>query len=264
MPDRFAMTPNLRRALRTGALITLFSVAASIVPVWIWLQIDPVIDHASIYVSCIVLPVLISPTCSFYVLRARMRAEELARENHRLANSDELTGLPNRRAFFHAAKALQARAASGEGVLVCAIADIDNFKRVNDAFGHEAGDEVIKSVGGVLQACAPEAGFAARLGGEEFALAGLFASELAARAHFSAVVSAVRACGYERIGAQLRVTISLGHAPAGAGETVSAVLSRADRALYQAKHDGKDRALSARDVAETPRERAPNERRARV
>ena len=69
---------DLRKALVAGAAITVFSVTASVVPVWIWLQIDPVIDLASIYISAIVLPLLISPTCAFFILRARMQAEKLA------------------------------------------------------------------------------------------------------------------------------------------------------------------------------------------
>ena len=128
-----------------GAMITVGSVIASVLPVHIWLQFDPVIDVTSVYVSCIVLPAIIAPTCSFFVLRTRMKAESLARENHRLANVDELTDLPNRRAFFAATGALQGQA--GNGQLYCAIADIDNFKQVNNEFGHEAGDAVLKSFG---------------------------------------------------------------------------------------------------------------------
>src|SRR3990167_1276853 len=238
-----ALSHDLRKALFSGALITGFSVIASIVPVWIWLQIDPVIDLASIYASTIVLPLMISPTCSYFILKSRMQAERLARENHRLANSDELTGLPNRRAFFAAARALQARAAAGEGNLFVAIADIDNFKRVNDEVGHDAGDSVLKSVGGALLARAPEGGMAARLGGEEFGIAGLFANDLAARSYFGALVGAVRLLESAHEDRRLCVTISLGHVGAEGGDTISGLLSRADQALYRAKGQGKDCAV---------------------
>jgi diguanylate cyclase (GGDEF)-like protein len=248
---------DLRKALIAGAAITVFSVTASVVPVWIWLQIDPVIDLASIYISAIVLPLLISPTCAFFILRARMQAEKLARDNFRLANRDDLTGLPNRRAFFKAAEALQAQAGAGRGVLCCAIADIDFFKRVNDAFGHEAGDRVLQSVGGTLLAGAPAGGVAARLGGEEFAVAGLFPDAQAARAYFAALVGAVRAasCGYEDM--RLSVTISLGYCAAEPGDSVSILLSRADQALYRAKANGKDRAENADDLPAEARWAAP-------
>jgi diguanylate cyclase (GGDEF)-like protein len=251
------LSKDLQKALVTGALITVFSVTASFVPVWIWLQVDPVIDRASIYFSTIVLPLLISPTCSYFILRARMRADQLSRENYRLANRDELTGLPNRRAFFTVAGALQARASAGEGVLVCAIADIDNFKRVNDAFGHDAGDSVLKSVSGALRSCAPFGGIVARLGGEEFAVAGLFPDLDAAQASLEALVQAVRLqdCAHEAT--RLRVTISLGYAAAKEGDTISGLLSRADQALYRAKGQGKDCAVSAAVLPPEIRRAAP-------
>ncbi len=241
---------DLRKAILTGVIITIASVTASFVPVYIWLQIDPVIDVTSVYISCIVLPAVIAPSCSYFILRAQMRAERLARENHRLANMDELTDLPNRRAFFTAAGALQAM----PGTVYCAIADIDNFKQVNDEFGHEAGDAVLKSVGRLLAAAAPPGGLAARLGGEEFALAGVFADEAAARACFSRAVRAVSETDCVHGGVRLSVTVSLGFTAGTAGETVSALLSRADHALYRAKHSGKNRAQS---FADDPRRRGP-------
>lgn len=241
--SRLPMTTTLRKAILTAMLITAGSVLAAVVPVWIWLQIDPVVDHASIYISCIVLPAVIAPTCSFFILRAQMKAERLALANHRLANSDELTGLPNRRAFFTAAEQLQGRAALGEGILACAIADIDNFKRVNDEHGHAAGDNILKSVGGAMRAMEPEGGLIARLGGEEFAAAGLFETEAEARRYFQHLVRALGGEGCVHGGQRLSVTISLGYCLAREGDTVSALLSRADQALYRAKAAGKNRAV---------------------
>lgn len=236
------MTAALRKAILTGALITAASVAATVLPVHIWLQIDPVMDTASVYLACFVLPALIAPSCSFFVLRAKMRADWLAAENYRLASSDELTGLPNRRSFFTAAQALQARAALGEGVFACAIADIDNFKRVNDDFGHEAGDNVLKSVGGSLRAMQPEGGVMARLCGEEFAAAGVFPDEASARRYFHQLVRALGGEGCFHGGQRLRVTISLGYCFGRDCDTISALLRRADHALYRAKDSGKNRA----------------------
>ncbi|MEX1251159.1 MAG: diguanylate cyclase [Hyphomonas sp.] len=136
------MISPLRKALLSGAVVTVSSVLASVAATFIWLQMDPEIDHASIYISCIILPWLVAPACSRFILRTQMKSGRLAQENHRFANSDELTGLPNRRAFFAAAQVLRARAVAGKGVFACAIADIDIFKRVNDAFGHDAGGAV--------------------------------------------------------------------------------------------------------------------------
>ena len=230
----------MKKALRTGALITAGSVLFSFLPVWLWLQLDPVIDTASIYLSCIVLPLLIAPTCSFFVLRAQLRAEELARENHRLANVDDLTGLPNRRAYFAAAERLLQQARSGEGRYFCAIADIDDFKRVNDTHGHEVGDRVLIEVSTAMQLVAPQQGLIARLGGEEFALAGIFKDEEEARETCLALVRAVASLP----AMHEEITISLGFAGDTAAESVSLLLSRSDEALYWAKLSGKNRVVS--------------------
>ncbi|AXE65888.1 hypothetical protein BBF93_17820 [Hyphomonas sp. CACIAM 19H1] len=238
------LAQDIRRALQAGALITAASIFFSFVPVYIWLQIDPVIDRPSIYLSCIILPLIIAPACSWFVLKAQLKAQRLAAENYRLANIDDLTNLPNRRAFFAEASVLQMEADGGAGVFFCAIADVDNFKRINDSLGHEAGDDVLISVAGVLRALHPPGGLVARLGGEEFAVAGIFVDMGQARAAFEAMVRAVASAGH---GVSRPVTVSLGFAGAGARESLSTLLSRADEALYRAKQAGKNRALAYED-----------------
>lgn len=238
------LSEEAMRAILAGAAITAVSVVCSFLPVWIWLTIDPVIRLADIYTSAVVLPALIAPACSFFILRARMRAERLAKENDRLANHDELTGLPNRRAFFAQADALASSAHPSTDVFVCAIADIDNFKGINDTFGHEMGDHVLKAVADTLADLAGGEIILARLGGEEFALAGLFPSETAARIRVEALV---REVSRRHRAGRLAVTLSLGWCVAGAGETLSSQLSRADHALYAAKRGGKDRAARYRE-----------------
>jgi diguanylate cyclase (GGDEF)-like protein len=234
MPPR-----DVRRAVRAGAIITIASVFCTIFPVWVWLQIDPVIRVRDIYISCVVLPVLIAPTSSFFILRAQIRAQRLAQENHRLANHDELTGLPNRRAFFAQAGALLSRSRRSTDIFACAIADIDFFKRINDTHGHDTGDRVLKALAAALTDLSSDNTVLARLGGEEFAVAGMFASEAAARIWFEALVREVE----HRHPADLPVTISLGWCEAETGETLSSQLSRADHALYEAKSRGKNRAV---------------------
>jgi len=236
MPPR-----DVRRAARVGAIITIASIFFSIFPVWVWLQIDPVIRLQDIYISCIVLPTVIAPTCSFFILHAQIRAERLAEENHRLANHDELTGLPNRRAFFTRAGELLARTHRSTDIFACAIADIDNFKRINDTHGHDTGDKVLKALAAALTDRSSETILLARLGGEEFAAAGMFASEAAARVWFEALVREVE----HRRPANLAVTVSLGWCVADGAENLSSQLSRADHALYEAKSRGKNRAVKS-------------------
>lgn len=226
-----------------GALITAAAIFCSFTPVWIWLQIDPEIDAASIYISCVLLPGTIAPACSWAILKARMKAERLARENHRLANEDELTGLPNRRAFFASASVLQMQGDAGQGTFYCAIADVDNFKRVNDVYGHDVGDMVLVAVAGAMRTAAGDALMVARLGGEEFALAGVFAGPRQARAAFEAVLAAVRRVDWHSRGLDQGITISLGYSRDTGEEGISILLSHADEALYGAKNAGKNRAV---------------------
>ncbi|MFN4100927.1 MAG: GGDEF domain-containing protein [Pararhodobacter sp.] len=228
-------------------MITAGAVFFTFVPVWIWLQFDDVIDRPSIYAACIILPLILAPITSWILLRTQMKAERLAAENHRLANEDELTGLPNRRAFFAAAALLREQAETGPGQFYCAIADVDDFKRVNDTYGHEVGDGALISVGRVLAGLVPETGVIARLGGEEFALAGIFADDDEARLAASILVRKVYRADYSTLGLARPVTISMGLCCKSGQENLSALLSRADEALYWAKQAGKNRVMVYED-----------------
>jgi len=167
----------------------------------------------------------------------RDRAQANEQSALRLANSDPLTGLLNRRAFIHLAVG---RPAAHRLLLV----DIDHFKAINDRLGHDAGDDVLRAVAEVLQSCRPPECLAVRLGGEEFAL-------LVPLQH-------QRECPPERILEAIRrkampldwkVTISLGYADGKvtSEEDWKRLYRLADAALYRAKADGRDRACRATD-----------------
>lgn len=144
---------------------------------------------------------------------------------------DALTDIPNRRSFM--AKAEQQLQQAGEQYL--AMIDIDNFKQVNDRFGHDIGDEVLKRVAAHIKAAM--IGYEiARLGGEEFAIFFQGLDEAGAEQQVAALCRRVR----EDLGAH-PVTISIGLARVDCGDTLSMALIRADQALYEAKHTGKDR-----------------------
>ncbi len=173
---------------------------------------------------------------------------------------DALTGLANRRAFDRRLGTCLAADAAVLGrppvaAPVCLLmVDIDHFKRINDAFGHGFGDQVLRAVAQVLKALTPEGGLAARVGGEEFALL-LPGTELPrARVLAEKLRATVAASRIQRKGAAAgdalqRVTVSLGVAQyqqlqAGSGvlvdEAPAEFVDRADRALYAAKGAGRD------------------------
>lgn len=147
---------------------------------------------------------------------------------------DALTDIPNRRSFMTTANQ-HLQAASREHDHYLAMVDIDNFKRVNDTYGHDIGDEVLKRVAANIQAVMADFEFA-RLGGEEFAiyLAGIRREDVETLA--SRLCQVVRDAP-----TQHPVTISIGLARVEDGDTLSQALNKADEALYASKHTGKDR-----------------------
>ncbi|WP_145192382.1 MULTISPECIES: diguanylate cyclase [unclassified Pseudomonas] len=145
---------------------------------------------------------------------------------------DALTEIPNRRAFMTQAERRLRSAIPGQYL---AMIDIDNFKRVNDRFGHDVGDEVLKRVAQQIRAGVGGHAFG-RLGGEEFAIFYEGLEQGAAEQHVAALCQRVR----EDPG-QPPVTISIGLAPVLGDESLSTALVRADQALYEAKRSGKDR-----------------------
>jgi len=159
-----------------------------------------------------------------------------------LAFYDSLTGLPNRNLFHdRLAFAMATARRTRHGFAVLSI-DIDHFKRVNDSFGHDAGDELLRQIAARLQACLRKTDTVARVGGDEFVaiLEQVLDPELAVKMADKLLAG----CGgdYELRGNLLRVTMSVGLSlyPRD-GQEADILLKRADLAMYRAKATGKDR-----------------------
>ncbi|MER5704604.1 GGDEF domain-containing protein [Micromonospora sp. NPDC002296] len=160
---------------------------------------------------------------------------ELAAERH-AASHDPLTGLPNRRAFFRLAANLLTDAVGQP--LIAVVLDLDDFKQVNDRYGHAAGDRVLISVAERLAAFAGD-NLVARLGGDEFA--GLLTSPTVDRRwieHASRRLCEALAAPIPLDGLSLRVTASVGLAPVTGPAQLTEALDRADAAMYRAKSVG--------------------------
>jgi diguanylate cyclase (GGDEF)-like protein len=160
----------------------------------------------------------------------------------RLSITDGLTGLYNRRRLMETLVNEIERSKRMEHVCTVLMMDVDNFKRYNDAHGHQAGDAVLRGVGDVLRETTREIDCAARYGGEEFFV--LLPETDVKEA--SEVAERIRTQLKERIFLGGRVTLSVGIAafPAN-GETPEDLIASADAALYQAKREGRDRVLRA-------------------
>lgn len=155
------------------------------------------------------------------------------------SETDPLTGLGNRRYFDRVASAELARAVRYQTPLSLAIFDIDHFKTINDTCGHKVGDAVLTEVARVLSGCIRESDAAARWGGEEFTLLMPLTTLDAAT---DAAEKIRRTFEDHAFPLGVHVTISVGVAEwAGGPEAVEGLILRADEALYEAKHGGRNR-----------------------
>ncbi|HXW23727.1 MAG TPA: diguanylate cyclase [Xanthobacteraceae bacterium] len=174
-------------------------------------------------------------------LRAAERVAAMQQDLVRLATTDSLTGVLNRRAFFERAREVCARANAG-GRLSAILFDIDHFKRVNDLYGHDMGD---KAICAVAHEAAAESALVGRLGGEEFAA--LFDSvgldeSLAVAERLRRKMAALQ---FDTSHGRLTLTCSLGVSEWEEGDTIDLLLKRADVALYAAKSGGRNRVMAA-------------------
>jgi diguanylate cyclase len=159
------------------------------------------------------------------------------------SNTDALTGLANRRSLEAFLRAEQIKAMETGTPLSILMIDIDHFKKFNDGYGHQVGDQVLRLVGKVLQENVRECDLAARYGGEELmailpgaAIDACFEAAERIRRRISEARLTRRATG-EEISS---VTVSIGVAQFRMGETAEGMIERGDRALYQAKHMGRN------------------------
>jgi diguanylate cyclase (GGDEF)-like protein len=157
--------------------------------------------------------------------------------------TDPLSGCVNRRGFDQELTRALARAERASAPVALLAVDIDHFKRVNDDFGHAAGDAVIRGVGALLRELARAGDVVARTGGEEFVVVLPGADEAGAGALARRVVDAVRARRFEALPGRT-VTVSVGVAAelVHDGDVAEALRARADEALYAAKRAGRNRA----------------------
>jgi diguanylate cyclase (GGDEF)-like protein/PAS domain S-box-containing protein len=159
----------------------------------------------------------------------------------RLALVDELTGLPNRRAFMSNAARIVGRARRAREPIVAAVFDVDHFKSINDGFGHDEGDRVLRRLAEIATGTFRQEDLIGRLGGEEFGIV-LVGEEAGVRKRLEALRAAIAGATILR---ERPVTISIGYAIAPPGDPVAldALLKIADNALYKAKESGRNRVM---------------------
>jgi two-component system cell cycle response regulator len=170
-----------------------------------------------------------------------LRIAALMDESQKLATTDPLTGLANRRALLAALQIEIAFSRRHASPLSFLLMDVDHFKSINDGHGHAAGDRVLAAIGQLLRCELRVPDISARWGGEEFVVVlkhtdapgGVVAAERIRRA--------VQALSIKAFDKQIAVTVSIGVAELDPGESADAMIDRADRAMYRAKTAGRNR-----------------------
>jgi len=175
--------------------------------------------------------------------RRRLRAEARIRA---LALTDALTGLPNRRAFQDELTRAVGLARRTDTTLALLMIDLDHFKEVNDRYGHAAGDDTLNAFGKRLAASLRQGDFAARVGGEEFAVLMQTGGTAGALSFAERLLAMVRATPIRPARQAPALTVSIGIA-AGPGLEIDEdwLVAEADRALYAAKEGGRDQVYAA-------------------
>jgi diguanylate cyclase (GGDEF)-like protein/PAS domain S-box-containing protein len=244
---RFLAAPS-PRAMGANRDLLARRADGSQVPVEIALK--PIRRGAQTFVVATILDITARKELEHRVLADKAELERQVRERtaelERLSREDPLTGLANRREFDLRLAHEHERAVRHEVPLSVAMLDLDLFKRVNDAWGHAVGDEVLRHVAAVLRAQCRTVDLPARYGGEEFVIALPDTSLLEAQALCERIRVAIQEHDWSAIHPDLALTISIGVAMREPSDTAQSLVEAADQALYQAKHAGRNRVVVRR------------------
>lgn len=187
--------------------------------------------------------------------------DSLVREREETAR-DPLSGVLTRRPFeTHAIAAMDEAAVKGLPVSLI-IADLDNFKQVNDIWGHQVGDRAIESFGRMIEGAVRTRDHVGRIGGEEFCILVWDADEEVAASMAERLRLAAMDLAFEQTALDVRLTASFGVCESARGETYRALFARADKALYYAKANGRNRVETAPRSAAREQEPERTEERA--
>jgi diguanylate cyclase (GGDEF)-like protein len=215
-----------------------FATAACAVSLALW--VDPGL-RVAMFVA--VLAIVGVATAVIVMLREQVLA--LVLRLRTLASHDSLTGALNRGAFEQRLESELARARRGSDTLSLVIFDVDHFKRLNDSFGHAAGDAALRSIGDIVASTMRRSDVFGRLGGEEF---GLLLPDTGI-AGAAAVADKLRRRFAAPRAEQRPLTVSFGVAEVhGGASTARAMFDDADRALYAAKRAGRDRVMRSDEL----------------
>ena len=229
--------------LNTVLLITLLSVLVSVTVTALFLPVlYPTAEMGAAIMMAILIPLITAPLMSWHMMGLLLEIDGLEKKMQLLVRYDFLTGLLSRQAFFNDAEHYVQRASQNPNHNPFAILalDLDDFKHINDEYGHFAGDAVLKDFANITKSILRESDLVGRIGGEEFVIflhdatperANKLAERLQAEIRNSLVIYNNK---------QIRYTTSIGLMSSKIMGRVEDFLELADKALYAAKEQGKD------------------------
>lgn len=226
-----------------GLAVVGVSVTLSLLATHFSFSLEGEVTYRSSMIAALIIPLLVAPPSYGYVAWLSWKLKTANERLNFLAHQDALTSLHNRRAFVEEAS----RRIAGQGQHMMVMIDIDHFKRINDRLGHAGGDNALRHTADILNRAAPRGSLLARLGGEEFGLLVTLpddegnAAVAAVEAHVEAMRLQLKSVPLITPQGLVYVTASFGLAVTRSGEPLDALLGRADKALYTAKDEGRDR-----------------------
>lgn len=233
---------------QTVLLITAISVVISVVITWASVSLLAPAQHNMTFAlkMATTVPLIAAPVTSWPLMGLFLKVHQLEAQMRRLALIDSLTGLANRRHFLEQAETHLVQAIRTQHPVSVIMIDIDHFKRINDTFGHAAGDNILKQFSSHLQQLCRDSDLVGRLGGEEFAVL-LPDTDCEAAAQFcQRLHQEIHGLSLSENDQPVSITVSAGvKCFSGQRSSVTPLsldrlLSEADRALYQAKAAGRD------------------------
>jgi diguanylate cyclase (GGDEF)-like protein len=245
----FALTPMRARRMAGVAVVALgltMAWCAYTDPV----RFPPREELLNFLMVALVLPIIGWLAAQLSAVRAKLRRQKAQlqsalAQNRLLATQDELTGLSNRRHMTALMMAERARQQRSRNPISMVLMDIDHFKRVNDACGHQAGDQVLQIFADVITHSLRAGDALSRWGGEEFLLMLPNTAADDALACVERMRGQLAARSFEHIAPQLHVTFSAGIGVCSVEDRIGAIIERADRAMYRAKTGGRNRTVVA-------------------
>jgi diguanylate cyclase (GGDEF)-like protein len=220
-------------------VVTLCATFAAVLTVAFVLWLTAMATPPLAYLIAGAVPLLIMPPVTYVLAQMAYELTSAQDELFRLARTDDLTELNNRRAFFEEGNRLLAETSDTDAAVGLLLIDADNFKQVNDSLGHAAGDHALRHLAQSIVACCHVADFVARFGGDEFAVLRRNATvaDMAALAQAIQLRLVAHPFTYDR--AAFALTISTGVADSLTYQSFDSLLLATDIALYDNKGPGR-------------------------